>query len=152
MGIETLLIAGIVGGGVLSAAGSLKAGREQANAAVQEGNIKARNIALDVRRKAASAKLSFLSSGFTLEGTPLASIQSIYNTGQQDLSQLRSNVNRSAKNAIWSSRTQALSTLSKTAMSAGAASAAFGAPTDIGAASTGAAPWSGQAWQAGKVF
>jgi hypothetical protein len=64
------------------------------------------NKAIEVKRKAAAAKSSFLNSGLTLEGTPMGAIMGIYNTGEQDISQIGNVYNAKSKSIISSSRSK----------------------------------------------
>lgn len=108
MGIETALIVGM---NALSAVGSIQQSKAQAKAAVQEGNIAAQNKAKETKLKAASLQTSFLNSGLTLEGTPMSVIEDTFNTGMQDINQIKSNYDNKAKNIISAGRTEALGKL-----------------------------------------
>ncbi len=105
MGIETIALAALTTASVYS---SVSAGQKQAKQIVAQGELAAREKAKEVRLRTSRAKVSFLSSGLSLEGTPLNALESMFNTGIEDINQIRSNANAGAKNAIASARSQAL--------------------------------------------
>lgn len=108
MGIETALIIGL---SAVSAAGQIQNSKAQAKQIIAEGNIAAKNKAQETQLKAARIQSSFLSSGLTLDGTPNSVISGAYDTGIQDIQQIRSNYSSRAKNALSEGRTAALSSL-----------------------------------------
>lgn len=108
MGLETALIVGFT---ALQAVGSIQQSKAQAKAVVQQANINMQNKAKETMLKAARVQSSFLTSGLTLEGTPMAVIEDTFNTGLQDLNQIRSNANTEAKNIISAGRSEALGKL-----------------------------------------
>lgn len=106
MGVEIAIIAT-----ALAAAGTmskLEAAEDQATAAIREGELKAKEAAKGIAAKAASQKVSFLSSGFTLEGTPSSVLRSTYETGRQDIQQILSNYETQAGSIMSMARAQAL--------------------------------------------
>ena len=95
----------------LKAVSQVKQSEAEAKAAVAQGEFAAKTKAKETKLKAARAQSSFLTSGLTLEGTPMAAIQDIFSTGLEDVEQIATNVNRRSKNIISSGRTAALGTL-----------------------------------------
>jgi len=98
----------MIGFTALSAVSSIQQGNAQAKATIAEGNLVAKNKAQEVQLKAARQQSSFLTSGLTLEGTPMSVIESTFNTGIEDINQIRSNYGAQAKNQIAAGRSAAL--------------------------------------------
>lgn len=96
---------------VVSAGAKISDANKQAKATIAEGNIVASNKAKQVAGAAATQRVSFLQSGITLEGTPMNVIESTFNTGLEDIGQIRSNYNTKARNQISAGRTAAISSL-----------------------------------------
>lgn len=94
-----------------SAASQVSTAKKAAKATIAEGDIVASNKAKEVARKAAGQRVSFLNSGITLEGTPMNVIESTFNTGLEDINQIRSNYDTKAKNQISAGRTAAINSL-----------------------------------------
>lgn len=114
MGLETvLLIAGTLGKAHMQAS----AAEAQAKQAVREGELEAQERAKRTRAKAGAQKTSFLSSGLTLEGTPMSAIQATFKTGLEDVDLVLSNADRRAKNAHRAGRSQVIGTLASGARS-----------------------------------
>lgn len=114
MGIETLAIIGAVGsvaGGVMQAGAANRQAKREARALVAEGEIVAKNKARETNLKASAQRVSFLNSGFTLEGTPMNILEDIYRVGMEDVSQIKSNYQTAASNAIRSGRAKAQSAM-----------------------------------------
>lgn len=128
MGIEVAiaLAAAQVGLGLYGASQSVRQGKKDAAALIEQGNIEARNKAKEIQARAASQKTSFLNSGLMLEGTPMNVIESTFNTGAEDLGNLARNYNTAAKNAISKGRSQAISSLVGSFASAGTTFAGAG--------------------------
>jgi hypothetical protein len=101
----------VVGLSAVSAMSSISEAKRQAKATIKEGNINLANKAKEVRARTAAQQVSFLQSGLTLEGTPMGVIDSTFNTGITDLTQMKENYDNKAANQIRQGRTQALSTL-----------------------------------------
>lgn len=120
MGIETAIILGLT---ALSAVSTMSAANKEAEAAIKEGNIVAANKAKETKLKAARLQTSFLNSGLTLEGTPMATINDTFSTGLADINQISSNYNSKAKAAISKGRSSVLSSFASTFMGMGAAEA-----------------------------
>lgn len=118
MGIETIALAGLA---AYSAYSANEQGQRQAKADVAAGNIRSNNLAVETKAKADNLTTSFLSSGLTLEGTPMNVIQSAYSTGIRDINQNIDNTNTKAKNDVSAGRTKALESLAGSAI-------AFAAP------------------------
>lgn len=113
MGLETIAIIGLT---ALKVSQQMETAKENAkainaNAAMQaetlaanaaaiskEGSLAAKNKAQQVALKAASQQSSFLNSGLTLEGTPMAVIQGTFDTGLEDVNQILENYGTQSKN------------------------------------------------------
>lgn len=113
MGVEVAAIASALAKTASSFAGINNAQRE-AKAKVAEGNIAAEDKARQVRMKAAAARSSFLTSGLTLEGTPLAAIDDIFTVGLADMNQMRKNTDVAARGIVGNARTKALESAAST--------------------------------------
>ena len=123
MGWETLAIAGF---SAMRAVNQMQQGESQANALVKQGEQEAQTSANNTVITAGKTQNSFLSSGLTLDGGPMAALTQIFNTGNTNISRIASNANNAADNAINSARTAALSTLASTAaMAAGGGGGSF---------------------------
>lgn len=118
MGWETLAFVGL---NAVKGAVAVSNANKAAKATIQEGDIAEANKAKDIARQAGALTNSFLSSGLTLEGTPKSSIDSIYDTGVDDLNQISTNYNNKAKSQIAAGRTSAIEDLAS-----GFGEAAFG--------------------------
>jgi hypothetical protein len=121
----------LVGFAALSAVQQVRASEASADAAAAEGAAKVKSKAKETRIRAARAQSSFLTSGLTLDGTPMAAIEDIFSTGQEDIDQITSNTNTQTGNIISSGRTQALGTL------ASSVGGAFGGGNIFGGATVG---------------
>ena len=113
MGAEVAIaLAGIqVIGSVLQAGSQSRAATKAARAGIEEGNLNLANQQKVIAAKAASQKTRFLSSGFTLEGTPMSVIDSTFQTGAEDLALMGENYNTRAKNQVAAGRNAAISSL-----------------------------------------
>lgn len=128
MGVETLLFAGMLG----QAYGQISAAKKEAKALVAQGEIEAKNKAKQVKYGAASLTSSFLNSGITLDGSPMAAIMGYYENGLEDINAYRASVNAKSKSVISAGRSKAIGTLmSAAAMSAGGFGG-MGAPESLG--------------------
>lgn len=128
MGWETFALLGLKG---LQAASQISNANKQAKATIEQGNIALANKQKDIMRLAGSQQNSFLSSGLTLEGTPLNVIDSTFNSGITDLSQLSKNYNTTARNQISAGRTAALGSLTEGLGMAAFAGGFGSSPTDL---------------------
>jgi len=137
MGIETVIIAGLT---AASAYSSLDKSRKDAKSIVREGELVAANKAKETNYKAAKLTSSFLNSGLTLEGTPMNVLDSVFNTGMDDIGQIRNNYNTKSKNTIAAGRTEAIKSIAQGAMSYGAGGG-FGGGGSSGIASTPNQGW-----------
>ena len=138
MGIETAIIALGVGSALFGAVSAGNQAEATAKATVAEGDLKASELAKDARLKAARAQTSFLNSGLLLEGSPMASIDSIFTTGLEDVAQTQSNAQTAGKNAARKGRSDAIGgLLSATSSVLGGVSGMGGAPASPTPAVTG---------------
>jgi len=94
MGVEMAILMGISGAMKIAQA------KKQGKAIAETGRIQAEQKKVQTLAKAGRQKASFLASGVTLEGTPLAALDSTYTTGQQDINQITSNANRRSRNVM----------------------------------------------------
>lgn len=120
----------------LSAYSSMKSANDQAESLQEEGEIQTKNKAKEVMAKADAQRVSFLSAGLDLEGTPQAVMQSTYQSGIQDIQQIRSNYNSQIKNSISEGRSSVLKSL---AQAFGSASFAGGSAASSASSSSLAA-------------
>lgn len=105
MGVETLLLAGMT---AYKGYQAQKEARNEGKAIASSAQIQMDNLANETRAKADRVRMSFLSSGFDLEGTPSLSIGNILNTGIKDLGLMSSNTNKQIKSIQSSARNKAL--------------------------------------------
>ncbi len=126
MGIETAIMAALM---AVKTYGTIKQGKEQAKEFVRKGEFETKQKAKEIRMRAAAAKTSFLSSGLSLEGTPAMSLSSMFSVGMEDIQQIMTNANISAKGAISAARTKAISDIASIGMSMYAAGSFSGAGT-----------------------
>ena len=119
MGVEVMALL-TIGSSLLQARATNQAAEADAEAVVRQGELQGREKAKEVRLRAARQQSSFLTSGLTLEGTPMAAIQSTFATGLEDINQISENTNIRSKNIISTGRTEALSGL------AGSVAGSFG--------------------------
>lgn len=117
MGVEIALILSI-GSTLLVADQVARSAQSEAKATVAAGDIAAENKAKQTRLRAARQQLSFINSGLTLEGTPMAVLEGTFATGLEDIQQIQSNAQTTAKNALRAGRTQVLSGLAQGAAGA----------------------------------
>jgi len=121
--------------------------KKKASAYVRNGQLVIEKRFLTVKEAASHQKVSFLSGGLLLEGTPRAVINSTLVTGQKDILQQVSNINNRASNFIKQARHSAISgivtgTISGAvsgALTAGAMSPAGGAVAGGASSSVGSA-------------
>lgn len=115
VGVETIAIAGFT---ALSAYEKIQEGNSAAKAATQEGEYQITNAANDTVRQAGRLRSSFLSSGLTLDGGPLAAITQAFNAGNTNIARIAQNANNRSSNAMNAARSKALSTIASGAMGA----------------------------------
>lgn len=130
MGVDPISIA-LIAASVYSAGTTLKNAKSQAKAVTATAETNAQNKAIQTAAKAAYQRTSFLSSGFTLEGTPTSVLNSTYYTGRQDINQIISNANIQSKNIMSQARSSAIESLMSTAAMSGISSG-FGNYTSMG--------------------
>lgn len=116
MGLDPISWA-VIGLTALKTVGDLESAEDQASAEIRQGEIESMNKAKEVRRRVARAKLSFLNSGISLDGTPRMSLQGILETGAADVNQIADNANTRAKNTMSAARSKAIGNM--TSMAAG---------------------------------
>lgn len=116
MGIETAVIAGL---GLASAIGNYNQSKSAARQTVHAGDVAAWKRADEIKRLASKQRVSYLSAGLELEGTPQAVINDTYNTGIADVMTIRSAYNREAKNIMKKGQAQLLGNVAMTGVMAG---------------------------------
>ena len=89
----------------------MSAAKDAAKDAVRQGDLDASNKSKEVQLRAARQQVSFLNSGLTLDGTPMAAIQSTFKTGLDDINLIQSNAQRRSNNIYSQGRTQAIGTI-----------------------------------------
>lgn len=105
MGWETFVQAGVT---AYQAVSKTSAARKEAKAVTEEGRLLAENKARDTVREAGRLQSSFLSSGLTMEGTPMEVLKRSYQYGLEDINQIAKNANARSKNIMTKARTQML--------------------------------------------
>ena len=151
MGLETIAIIGL---SLFQANSKLKQSEKQQNqladqaardqeAIIDQGNLDAANKSKEVRLRAARTQLSFLNSGLTLEGTPMAAINETFAVGLDDINQINKNSSTRAKNVgtaaqnsinniASSTRTEVLGDLAGTAIGSFGGGDIFGTNNALG--------------------
>lgn len=136
MGPQMFLIGASIGLGAIKAANEMTAAKKTAKMTVAQGKLAAENKAKTVLATAARQKVSFLSSGLALEGTPMAVLSSTYETGKADINQIIQNANTSAKNTMSQARSSALGTILGGAMTGISAAGGMNSLTSLGSSLT----------------
>jgi len=85
-----------------------KAAKKEASAITEEARLQAENKARDTVREAGKLQSSFLSSGLTMEGTPMEVLKRTYQYGREDINQIAKNANARSKNIMTKARTEML--------------------------------------------
>jgi len=137
-----MAIGAVVGAATSYAKGKIAYEHAQKNAKtyVRNGQLVIEKRLLTVKDTASHQKVSFLSSGLLLEGTPRAVINSTLVTGKKDILQQVSNINNRASNYIKSVRHSAISGIWQGTLSGAIAGAlTAGAMGAVGGAAGGAA-------------
>ena len=80
--------------------------------------MRAKEKGKQVRAKGAKARVSFLNSGLTLEGTPSAAIEGIFTSGLEDINLIQENTRIKAKNIISEASTSAFFNIASAPFSA----------------------------------
>lgn len=101
MGVETAIIIGLT---VAKGAMDVAQAKREAKGVTAEAKQQAEARARDAVKRGSTAKTSFLSSGFEIEGTPELSIASILNAGQQDINTIGKNANTKSANIMSAAR------------------------------------------------
>lgn len=114
MGLDPISWA-VIGLTTLKAAGDLENAEDQATADIRQGEIESMNKAKEVRQRVARAKLSFLNSGISLDGTPRMSLQGMLESGAADVNQIADNANTRAKNTMSAARSKAIGDMTSAA-------------------------------------
>ena len=115
MGVATAVVVGL---NVASAIGSYNQSKSQARQAIKEGEIAMKNRADEIRSLAAKQRVSYISAGLELEGTPQSVITDTYNKGIADVNAIRDSANQTSKNILTAARAKLLGDMAKTAVSA----------------------------------
>jgi vacuolar-type H+-ATPase subunit H len=105
MGWETAIQAGAT---IYSGIKQNNAARTEAKAITEEARIQAENKARETVREGGRLQSSFLSSGFTMEGTPTEVLKHAYQYGKEDINQIAKNANARSKNIMTKARAQML--------------------------------------------
>lgn len=129
MGLETIVILGL---SLFKANAAIEQSEDRAKAIAEQGSLQAKKKGKEVRLRAARQQSSFLTSGLTLEGTPMAAIQSTFATGLEDIDLISTNANKRAKNAISAGRTAAIGELAGGIAGSFGSGDIFGTNTPLG--------------------
>lgn len=123
-----------VGSSLLSSRSTMKQGQANANAEIQQAGYEAKDTADNTLRTAGKLQTSFLQSGLSLEGGPMAVLMQAFAKGTTDIGRITSNANTAAKNDINTARTKALQGLSTGVVSGSSSifSGLDGFSTDVG--------------------
>lgn len=122
MGIETIALVALQ---VAAADAAIGEAEDQAKNVIKNADLKTAEEAKGTKAKAAAAKVSFLNSGLTLEGSPIKSLESIFDTGISDIEQIRSNAKTTAKNILSKARTDAILSLASAGVTAAGGAGLF---------------------------
>lgn len=151
MGIEMALLMGAMT--ALKANSELKQAENQAEGVVAQANLDAKNKAEETRQRAARAKVSFLNSGVTLEGTASSAISGMFASGLADVNLISSNANTQSKNIMSQARTKAITDIGMSVATMGMnyGGAAGGSQTALGSTTFGTNSFGGfkQAYASG---
>ena len=115
MGVAAAVYVGL---SAASAIGSYNQSKSQARQAIKQGEIAMQNRADEIRSLAAKQRVSYISAGLELEGTPQAVITDTYNKGIADVNAIRDSANQTAKNILTAARAKLLGDIAKTAVGA----------------------------------
>lgn len=124
-----MAIGAAIGMGVLgtaSAIGQFNQSKSSARAMKRQAEQEISNRKQEILKMAAKQKVSYVSAGLELEGTPQAVIQDTYNTGIDDVNAIKSSYNKAIKNTLTQARAQLLGNIVKTGTSAVSAYSGFG--------------------------
>lgn len=115
MGVAAAVYVGL---SAASAIGSYNQSKSQARQAIKQGEIAMKNRADEIRSLAAKQRVSYISAGLELEGTPQTVITDTYNKGIADVKAIRESANQQSKNILTAARAKLLGDMAKTAVSA----------------------------------
>ncbi len=138
------VIMGAIGTG-FSMSAKNTAAKKQQQALQQQGTIQARQRAKGIKALAGSQKASFMQSGISLtgEGTTQALLDETYDTGIEDIGQIKSNTKAGVSN-VWSkARSGMIGDLTSFALNTGLSMATMGAGPAINPTSYNAGAMSG---------
>lgn len=110
MGVATAVIAGL---NVASAIGNYNQSKSEAKQTAKAGAIVAEKRADDIMKLASRQRVSYLSAGLELEGTPQNVINDTYDTGIADVNDIIGTYNQKSKNIMTAARAQLLGGLAK---------------------------------------
>lgn len=105
MGWETAIQAGA---SVYQGMKATKAAKNEASAITEQARLESENKARETVRAAGTLQSSFLSSGITMEGTPMEVLKRTYQYGREDINQIAKNANARSKNIMTKARTEML--------------------------------------------
>jgi hypothetical protein len=135
MGVAAAVYVGL---SAASAIGSYNQSKSQARQAIREGEIAMQNRADEIRSLAAKQRVSYISAGLELEGTPQAVITDTYNKGIADVNAIRDSANQTSKNILTAARAKLLGDMAKTVVGAYSLGAFGGAAGGTTAGTTAA--------------
>lgn len=115
MGIETAVIAGL---SVASAIGNYNQSKSESRQTAKAGAIAAEKRADDIMKLASKQRISYLSAGLELEGTPQNVINDTYETGIADVNNIIGAYSQKSKNIMTKARANLLGGLAKAGASA----------------------------------
>lgn len=140
MGVATAVIAGL---NVASAIGNYNQSKSEAKQMAKAGAIVAEKRADDIMKLASRQRVSYLSAGLELEGTPQNVINDTYETGIADVNDIIGTYNQKSKNIMTAARANLLGGLAKAGASAfaggGSSSGLFNGLSGISESSGGQA-------------
>lgn len=111
MGIETAVILGLT---AVKAASDISAAKKDAKAIAKQGEQATMDKARETQLRVSKAKVSFLTSGFTLEGTPELSLTNMVNAGFEDINNIAVNADSKSKSIMGAARTKAIMSMAQT--------------------------------------
>lgn len=115
MGVAAAVYVGL---SAASAIGSYNQSKSQARQAIRQGEIAMQNRADEIRSLAAKQRVSYVSAGLELEGTPQAVITDTYNKGIADINAIRDSANQTSKNILTAARAKLLGDMATTMVGA----------------------------------
>ena len=130
--------AAIIGGlQVASAIGNYNQAKSQARQAIKQGNQAAETRAKEISKLVAQQRVSYLSAGLELDGTPQSVMNDTFNTGLEDIKAIKSSASTQAKNIIKQGQANLLGGLAQAGASAYSVYSGFAqTPTQVGSTIT----------------